>query len=91
MHVIVAYDISSARQRTRVFKLLEERGIHSQRSVFECFLPADETAQLLELLREHIDPGKDSLLIFPLCRRCSGETAVLGQGIPLLQSGWTCL
>ncbi len=88
MHTIIAYDISNNQSRLKVFRILSELGVNSQRSVFECELQSDEILRLVARLTPHIDPACDSLLVYPLCRRCAGGVAVLGQGVSLVQTDW---
>lgn len=88
MHAIIAYDISDNASRTRVFRLLSELGINSQRSVFECELTTDEIRTLVTKLTPYIDPESDSLLVYPLCSRCASSVVVLGQGVALIQTDW---
>ena len=87
MHVVIAYDISSSKRRQRVFKILKEFGVHSQRSVFECDLTTDDIRKLVRSI-EHLIDVDDSLIACPLCRRCASEVRILGQGIPLVRKGW---
>ncbi len=88
MHVLFAYDISDNKNRTKVFKVLRELGINSQRSVFECELVSDEIHHLVERISPLIDPETDSLLVYPLCHRCASKVHILGQGVPLIQTDW---
>ena len=88
MHTVIAYDISDNENRLKVFRILSELGFNSQRSVFECELQSDEILRLVSRLTSCIDPESDSLLVYPLCRRCAGGVVVLGQGISLVQTDW---
>ena len=88
MYTVIAYDICCHKKRTRIFQILKELGINSQRSVFECELTAEESQALLLRLQKIIDPEKDSLLVYPLCRRCAADVHILGQGIPIIHTDW---
>lgn len=88
MHVVIAYDIQSNARRLRVFHILRELGVNSQRSVFECELEPEETRLLCDRLSECINQDTDSLLMYPLCRRCAAGVHILGQGIPLIHTDW---
>ncbi len=88
MHAVIAYDISDNTSRTRVFKILSELGINSQRSVFECELTTDEIRTLVTRLTPYIDPESDSLLVYPLCARCASAVAILGQGVAYVHTTW---
>ena len=91
MHTVIAYDVCCNKKRSRIFQLLKEIGINSQRSVFECELTAEESHTLLLRLQQFIDPQKDSLLVYPLCRRCAAGVHILGQGIPIIHTDWEVL
>ena len=88
MHVVMAYDISDNETRTKVFKLLKELGINSQRSVFECELQPEEMRHIVNKITPMLDPESDSLLVYPLCRRCASGVELLGQGVPLVETDW---
>ena len=107
MHVIIAYDISNNRTRNKMFKLLKEMGLNTQKSVFECEL---DRADLLSFQQkaetllatgaadeEPADRGTsakrspDSVLMYPICRRCARGVTVLGQGIAVVHTDWTIL
>ena len=88
MHTVDAYDVCCNKKRTRIYQILKDLGINSQRSVFECELTAEESHSLLLCLQELIDEEKDSLLVYPLCRRCAGKVHILGRGIPLIHTDW---
>ena len=88
MQTIVAYDIRDDRTRARIFRLLEELGLNTQRSVFECELDARQRARIQAAAEELLDPETDTLLIYPLCRRCARRVWVLGQGIAVVHTDW---
>ncbi|MBQ9406139.1 MAG: CRISPR-associated endonuclease Cas2 [Desulfovibrio sp.] len=91
MHVLIAYDISDNRTRGKFFKFLREKGLHSQKSVFECDLDQQGIQGVRKFaaslnLQEH-----DSVAIYPLCARCSRRARILGQGIHLVRTAWTII
>ncbi|WP_298068394.1 CRISPR-associated endonuclease Cas2 [uncultured Mailhella sp.] len=88
MHTVIAYDVCSNKNRTRIFHILRDLGVNSQRSVFECELTLEETRSLILRLEEYLDPKKDSLLVYPLCRRCACGVRILGQGLSLVRTDW---
>ena len=88
MHVLIAYDIACNRNRLHAFRILKNLGVNSQRSVFECELSSEEITDLLNKLKKCIVPETDSLLVYPLCRRCASEVQIIGQGIPLVRTDW---
>lgn len=91
MHTLIAYDISDNRARRRFFAYLSEKGLHTQKSVFECELgPGDGAGILREAASLNLAP-QDSVVVYPLCRRCAGGCIILGQGIPVAQEEWTII
>ena len=73
MLVIVSYDISSQKRRTKVHKLLKGFGDPVQRSVFECPLEPQALRELKNIMRSLISRAEDSVLYYPLCRKCSSS------------------
>ena len=69
MYVVVCYDISSNRRRTRLHELLLSYGDPVQRSVFECDITAKQFTVLQRKARKHVKKG-DSLRYYRLCSRC---------------------
>ena len=67
---IVAYDISLAKRRSLVVKLLEPCGHRVNRSVFECMLSDAQLMKLKHELWKAMNPSTDSIAIYPLCLNC---------------------
>lgn len=88
MHVLVAYDISDSKTRGKIFAYLKEKGIHSQKSVFECELDSSSLHQIQKYMQGLQLGEKDSVVFYPLCKRCSGKCSILGQGLQLVQTDW---
>ncbi len=84
MHVLLCYDISSNRKRSRFHRFLKEFGLNTQKSVFECELDDAGLTRIVREARAIIDPETDSLRIYRLCRRCQNRVAVSGLGIRLM-------
>jgi len=61
-YVLVAYDISDDKRRTRVFKTLLDFGNHVQYSVFVCELDQRELVTLHERLRTVIHHTEDQIM-----------------------------
>ncbi len=88
MHVLIAYDISNNKTRSRLFAFLKEKGFHSQKSVFECELDRETLHSVQEFVRSMELGDNDSVVFYPLCRRCAGQGMILGQGLQLTQTDW---
>lgn len=77
--IVVSYDISDDRKRTKVMKILRDYGSHVQYSVFECRLNKHQINQLKKLLKSTIELT-DSVRIYYLCKDDVGRTEFLGRG-----------
>lgn len=78
MLMVFSYDISDNRRRRRVAKILEDRLVRVQESVFEARLSSRETDMILRRLEPEMAPG-DSLRVYavgadslPRCRQIGG-------------------
>ena len=67
---IVAYDISLARRRNRIVKLLEPCGRRVNKSVYECMLTDAQYLKLIQNLWASMNPSEDSIVIYPICLSC---------------------
>jgi CRISPR-associated protein Cas2 len=74
MFIILAYDISDNRRRTRLFKTLKRFGSPVQESVFEFHLDAGELMRLKRAVQVVIDPAEDQVRYYQLCPTCHGRT-----------------
>jgi CRISPR-associated protein Cas2 len=79
MTVVVAYDISEDRRRSRVAVTLQECGDRVQRSVFVCILDADQLTELLARVTDMIDTDTDSVYAFRQCAACWDTVGIVGQ------------
>jgi CRISPR-associated protein Cas2 len=88
MYALIAYEISDNRTRRKFFSFLREKGLHTQKSVFECVLGQKEFAAVLRMAAALDMQPWDSVVIYPLCRRCAHRAIILGQGIRVTQTDW---
>ncbi|WP_457642554.1 CRISPR-associated endonuclease Cas2 [Persephonella sp.] len=65
MKYLVTYDISDNKRRMKVFKLLLGYGINVELSVFEVVLDKSTLNQLVNEIKEIINPKEDAVYIFP--------------------------
>lgn len=70
LFVVVAYDISNTRKRTKISKMLEQYGVRINRSVFECMFTKDQFAKIKIELMAKINPKTDVLVFYVLCINC---------------------
>lgn len=71
--IVVAYDISDDRRRTRLHDLLEDYGSPVQYSVFECVLTDKQIAQMQRRVRSKIKVTQDAVRYYRLCETCRGK------------------
>ena len=60
--VVVAYDISSARRRNKVVKILQQYGRRINFSVFECMFSDGQLAAVSEEIGSIINLSKDQVV-----------------------------
>jgi len=69
--IVVAYDISDDKRRTRLHKRLKRYGLAAQYSVFECLLTAEQFEQMKTMVAENIKPkAGDRVRYYKLCEAC---------------------
>jgi CRISPR-associated protein Cas2 len=79
MFVLVSYDISNDRSRTKVAKILRDHGTRVQYSVFECNLTEKQKRKLQARLARYIAEG-DSIRYYTLCALCREKVEIEGVG-----------
>lgn len=72
--LVVVYDVSDDRRRTRLHDRLLTFGVAVQYSVFECRLPDDRLPDLHRTIQRTIAPRRDRVRIYRLCTDCVGRT-----------------
>lgn len=77
--VLVIYDITDDRRRTRMVKCLERYGIRVQKSAFEVFLTEKKYERMMELTSGLIDPVTDSLQVYLLANHTSVRSWGIGD------------
>lgn len=78
MQVIVTYDISEDKRRTKIHKILKSYGQWMQFSVFECVLTVTEYIRLRNRLSKLIKPEEDSIRFYFLCECCQQKVERIG-------------
>lgn len=68
--VIVAYDISDNKRRSKIAKILEKYGVRCNFSVFECILTESQANALKIRLNKIASPRMDCILYYYLCKSC---------------------
>lgn len=70
MFVVVAYDISNDRRRTRLHQGLKGFGQPVQYSVFECHVDEGQFKQMQALVKRTINHKEDLVRFYRLCAPC---------------------
>jgi len=76
--ILVVYDISSDKRRTKLHNALMDFGTPVQYSVFECLLSAKDKERLEKRVAKIIRPRKDHVRYYSLCTECVGKIVVVG-------------
>lgn len=82
MHIVITYDISEDKRRTKIHKVLSSYGQWMQFSVFECNLTKTEYARLRNRLNKLIQAEQDSIRFYFLCECCQAKVERIG-GLPV--------
>ena len=81
--VLVVYDISSDRRRTRLHNVLLDYGTPVQYSVFECLLDEKGLERMKKAVMRVIRPRADRVRFYYLCAACLPRTEVT-SGVEVL-------
>jgi len=76
--IIVVYDITDDKRRTKLFKTLEGFGIPVQFSVFHCELDEENLLIMRNKVDRIINKSEDSVIYYDLCPRCSNRIEKVG-------------
>lgn len=83
MYVVISYDISEDKRRTKIHNILKSYGQWVQFSVFECDLTQTQYSKLRSRLSRLIKPDEDSIRFFFLCGCCQGKIERIGGVEPM--------
>ncbi len=68
--IVVVYDISHDKRRTKLHNTLKNFGAPVQYSVFECLLDEAGLKRMKKAVEKVIKPRLDQVRYYPLCRQC---------------------
>lgn len=77
--LVISYDVTDDKRRTKIMNTLAGHGRRVQYSVFECELRPDVLEKLVRRLQALIDTNQDDIRIYPLCENCLGKVQMLGR------------
>lgn len=74
--ILVVYDISNDRRRTKLHDLLLDYGTPVQYSVFECLLKPEGVVKMKQAVFKVIRKRVDNVRFYELCADCVSRTEV---------------
>jgi CRISPR-associated protein Cas2 len=77
--IVITYDISNDRRRTRLHKRLKDYGTPVQYSVFECLLDPSDIIKMKVAVRKIIKPRIDHVRYYEICAQCKTRVEVTGR------------
>jgi len=81
MFIVISYDISEDKRRTKIHKILKSYGQWMQFSLFECELNDAQYSKLRSRLSKLIKPNEDSIRFYFLCGGCQPKIERIGGGL----------
>jgi CRISPR-associated protein Cas2 len=91
MIILLTYDISDNKIRTRIHKFLKEFGLNTQKSVFECDIDQIALKKIRRFCMDNLDTETDSVRIYKVCSGCIRKVIISGQGIKITQLDYTVI
>jgi len=82
--ILVVYDISNDKRRTKLHNALLDFGTPVQYSVFECLLTEKDVARLKQAVMKVIHPRTDRVRFYSLCVSCVAKVEVT-SGVEVLR------
>ena len=77
---LIVYDIVCNKTRKIVSDILEGYGDRVNKSVFECTFKNRQTKeQVIAQITKEIDPQRDSVRIYALCKNCIHNSHAIGE------------
>lgn len=77
--IVVVYDISNDKRRTKLHNKLKDFGSPIQYSVFECVLTSSEIVKMKQDVRKITRPRLDHVRFYTLCTECKGKVEIIGR------------
>ena len=77
--IVIMYDISDDRTRTKLFKLLKRYGEPVQLSIFEAIISEEQFAQLRGEVARLIGSDAGQVRYYEICQSCNRDIVSLGQ------------
>ena len=81
IYCVVAYDVSLAKRRSKVIKVIEPYGRRVNFSVFECMFTNAQLASVKKKLKEIVIDGVDQVAIYPICLSCYTKSTYIPERV----------
>lgn len=81
LFVVVVYDVSNDKRRTKLYKELKKFGTAVQFSAFECLVTSKEVEQMEAVIKDVVDCDKDKVRLYSVCNSCYGRVKNIGTGV----------
>ena len=78
--MIISYDVTDNRRRTKLAKELENYGMRVQYSVFEGDLDDLKLDEMCKAISGIINESEDGIRIYRLCEKCMKTIRIIGVG-----------
>lgn len=82
--ILIVYDISNDKRRTKLHNVLLDFGTPVQYSVFECLLEEKDAARMKKAVLKVIRPRADQVRFYTLCAACVAKTEIT-SGVEVLR------
>jgi len=79
MFVVVSYDITNNKRRSKVCNELKNYGEHVQYSVFDCEISRIQLIKLQTYLNKIINKRQDGVRYYFLCKKCRDKIKLQGK------------
>lgn len=76
--ILIVYDISNDKRRTKLHNTLKNYGTPVQYSVFECLLDPTTETEMRQTVQKIIRPKKDHVRFYELCANCLPKVKTTG-------------
>ena len=80
MYILISYDITKNKTRTKLAKKLLDFGPRVQKSVFEADINEKEMKEILALLKKTNIKKGDSIRLYKICESCKKNVQIWGSG-----------
>ena len=80
MYILISYDITKDKTRTKLAKKLLDFGPRIQKSVFEADINEKEMKEILALLKKTNIKKGDSIRLYKICESCKKNVQIWGSG-----------